>query len=125
MMVPGRERGTNPMTVVEAMKNEHGSMLRELNQAGPTASMDVNEAFLGHLTDHFAQEERELYPMAQAAGWTGGSAVTELRYQHQTLRQNFKESVQNRESWERFGQQVREHFSAEELLVFPLVEGQG
>lgn len=111
------------MTIVEAMKNDHERMLREYHQVGPAASDAGNDAFLAALLEHFAREERELYPVVQATGWTGGSTVTELRYQHQTLRQMCKDSVRDGESWSRFGRQLQEHFSAEELLVFPLVEG--
>lgn len=110
------------MTVVEAMREDHGTLLKELRDAGPLKSGAKNEEILARLVAHFAQEERELYPMAQATGWTGGSAVTELRYQHQTLRHTFQEPLEDEKAWELLYQQVQEHFSAEELLVFPLVE---
>lgn len=110
------------MTIVGAMKSDHERILREYHQVGPVASAADNDAFFAALLGHFAREERELYPVVQATGWTGGSAVTELRYQHQTLSQMFKASLQDSETWDRFGRQLQEHFSAEELLVFPLLE---
>ena len=109
------------MMTAEAMKVAHRTILRAMEMAGPLAAETENDAFLQQVLEHFAEEEREVYPIAQATGWTGGSVVSELRYQHQTLRQTFLDSVQNEKSWERFDQQIREHFSAEELLVFPLI----
>ncbi len=107
------------------MREDHATIIKELSDAGPLQSKILNDTLLERLLAHFAREERELYPMAQATGWTGGSAVTELRYQHQTLRQNFLESLHDETAWERFCQHVQDHFSAEELLVFPLVEHLG
>lgn len=107
------------------MREDHATILRDLHDAGPLNSKIVNDALLERLVAHFAREERELYPMAQATGWTGGSAVTELRYQHQTLRNSFQESLEDEKAWERFCQQIQDHFAAEDLLVFPLIEHLG
>jgi hypothetical protein len=82
----------------------------------------VNQAFIKDLVQEFAMEESEVYPLAQSTGWTGGTAVLELKYQHQTLLQQFDHACHDPADWKVFCQQLREHFTVEDLTVLSLLD---
>ncbi len=110
------------MSAVESVRLAQNQFLARLHTTGPGGSFSVNQAFIEDLVEQFAKEENEVYPMAQSTGWTGGAAVLELKYQHQTLRQQFDRACHDPAEWKTFCQHLREHFSVEDLTVLSLLE---
>ncbi len=110
------------MNTVETIRFAQNQLLARLDTTGPGTSSSVNQAFIKDLIQEFAKEENEVYPMAQSTGWTGGAAVLELKYQHQTLRQQFDRACHDPAEWKTFCQHLREHFSVEDLTVLSLLE---
>ncbi|MHB1611902.1 MAG: hypothetical protein ACYCT0_09465 [Sulfobacillus sp.] len=110
------------MSLIETMRETHQNLLERLKTVGPGADETVNDAFMEDLRQHFALEEQEVYPIAQATGWTAGTAVTELLYQHQILRQQCLEASHDPKHWVMFCEQLSEHFAVEDLTVFSLVD---
>ncbi|PSR34925.1 MAG: hypothetical protein C7B46_03155 [Sulfobacillus benefaciens] len=110
---------TNMAQTIRLAQNQ---LLARLDTTGPGVSHGVNQAFVEDLVEQFAMEENEVYPLAQSSGWTGGTAVLELKYQHQNLRQQFDHACQNPADWKIFCQQLREHFAAEDLTVLSLLD---
>lgn len=86
-------------------------------------------ALLTAMHDHFAEEEASAFTLASRAGWTGGTAVHEFRYQHHALWEEAQSVNQLLEindpklepALQAFGQRLEEHLGAEEMVLYPLL----
>lgn len=117
-------------SIGDQMVASHQHILQQVQAvvAGDTDAVQHWPAICRELEQAVAFEEAEVFPVVRWASWTGGTAVYEFRYQHSLLFDLCRELLASAELDQRlreFQDKLREHFAGEEMLLGPLLPGEG